>query len=189
MFSRQVFLNLGYEELQDNVAQTKKATTKTQSYKGSLSYYPINQFIPKITVGYRYRTRDNGIERFNSEVPIGLENAAVQNLLISEGDTLVSPIPRSNTTVNLNASVTQRFRMGEGISDATVSLSSLETVDQVFAFGSIQNTSYSVSINSQFSRVPLKTQFGYSLNETQSGNGQLDLEIQGVYFGATLFLL
>lgn len=188
LFSRQVFLNLGYEELQDNVAQTKKATTKTQSYKGSLSYYPVNQFIPKITVGYRYRTRDNGIERFNSEVPIGLENAAVQNLLISEGDTLVSPIPRSNTTVNLNASVTQRFRMGEGISDATLSLSSLETVDQVFAFGSIQNTSYSVSINSQFSRVPLKTQFGYSLNETQSGNGQLDLEIQGVYFGATLFL-
>ena len=193
LFSRQVFLNLGYEELQDNVAQTKKATTKTQSYKGSLSYYPVNQFIPKITVGYRYRTRDNGIKRFNPEVSIGFENRAVQNLRISEGDTLVSPVPRSNSTVNLNASITQRFRMGEGITDATVSLSSLETIDQVFAYGSIENRSYSVSINSQFSRIPLKTQFGYSLNEThsgeiKSGNSQLELDIKGVYFGATLFL-
>jgi len=188
LFSRQVFLNLGYEELQDNVAQTKKATTKTTSYKGSVSYYPVNQFIPKITVGYRYRTRDNGIQRFNPEVPVGFENAAVQNLRISEGDTLVSPVPRANSTINLNASITQRFRMGEGISDATISLSSLETADQVFAYGSIENRSYSVSINSQFSRVPLKTQFGYSFNETQSGNGQLDLDIQGMYFGATLFL-
>ena len=56
--------------------------------------------------------------------------------------------------------------MGEGITDATVSLSSLETIDQVLAYGSIENRSYSVSINSQFSRIPLKTQFGYSLNET-----------------------
>ena len=112
---------------------------------------------------------------------------------ISEGDTLVSPVPRSNSTVNLNASITQRFRMGEGITDATVSLSSLETIDQVFAYGSIENRSYSVSINSQFSRIPLKTQFGYSLNEThsgeiKSGNSQLELDIKGVYFGATLFL-
>ena len=73
--------------------------------------------------------------------------------------------------------------MGEGISDATVSLSSLKLVDQVFAFGSIQKC-YSV-INSQFSKVPLKTQFGYSLNETQT---IVDLEFE-VYFGATLFSL
>jgi hypothetical protein len=83
--------------------------------------------------------------------------------------------------------------MGEGISDATISLSSLETADQVFAYGSIENRSYSVSINSQFSRLPLKTQFGYSKNETQSGEiqsekNQLELDIQGIYFGATLFL-
>ncbi|MEL0010851.1 MAG: hypothetical protein VW868_04755, partial [Bacteroidota bacterium] len=111
LFERQVFLNLGYEELADNVAQTKSATTKTVSYKGSVSYYPVNQFLPKLTVGYRYRTRDNGVARFNPEVPLGLETAAVQNLKISDGDTLVSPIPRLNTTTNINASITQRFRM------------------------------------------------------------------------------
>lgn len=188
LFDRQVFLNLGYEELADNVAQTKSATTKTVSYKGSVSYYPVNQFLPKLTVGYRYRTRDNGVARFNPEVPLGLETAAVQNLKISDGDTLVSPIPRLNTTTNINASITQRFRMGDGISDATITYSTLETVDQVFAFGGIENQSYSASINSQFVRIPLKTQMGFNYNETLSGDGQLSLNIQGFYFGGSLFL-
>ena len=188
LFDRQVFLNLGYEELQDNVAQTKKATTKTVSYKGSISYYPVNQFLPKVTIGYRFRTRDNGVARFNPEVPLGLETAAVQNLKISEGDTLVSPIPRINTTTNINASLTQRFRMGDGISDATVTYSTLETIDEVFAFGGIENQSYSASINSQFVRIPMKTQLGFNYNETLSGDGQLKLNIQGFYFGGSVFL-
>ena len=45
----------------------------------------------------------------------------------------------------------------------------------------------------QIEKYIKKTQFGYSKNETQSGElqsgkNQLELDIQGVYFGATLFL-
>ena len=42
---------------------------------------------------------------------------------------LGSPIPRSNTSEFKRIVIA--FRMGEGISDVTVSLSALETVDQV----------------------------------------------------------
>ncbi|GAB5410201.1 MAG: hypothetical protein BalsKO_25660 [Balneolaceae bacterium] len=189
MLKNQVYVTLGYEALSDNVSNTKEATTKTVSYRSNVSWYPIKNKLPKISVGFRYRTRENGIERFNSEVPSGLENAAVQNLTIIDGDTLTTTIPRMNNTVNLSLSVTQQIRLLDMIHDATLSFSSLNTTDEVFTYGDAKNSSVSFNIGTRFENIPLRTQLGLTVNSTQSGNGQLDIDIFGMYAGGSYFLL
>lgn len=87
LFRNQLYVTLGYEALNDNVTDVKEATTKTNSYRSNVSWYPVRNSLPKISVGFRYRSRENGVERFNSEVPAELENSAVQNLRIVDGDT------------------------------------------------------------------------------------------------------
>lgn len=189
MLNNQLYITLGLESLKDNVTRTKEATTNTTSYRTNLSWYPIKNKLPKISVGFRYRTRENGVERFNSEVPIGLENSSVQNLRIQDGDTVLTTVPRMNTTLNLNVSVTQQFRVFDVVHDATISLSSLNTEDEVFAFGDATNNSISLNIGSVFEKIRLRSQFGLNYNSTQSGNGQLDIDIFGMYAGGAYLLM
>lgn len=189
MLKNQVYVTLGYEALNDNVSDTKESTTNTTSYRSNVSWYPIKNKLPKISVGFRYRTRENGVERFNSEVPFGLENSAVQNLRVVDGDTLTTTIPRMNSTVNLSFSVTQQIRLLDIVHDATLSFSSLNTKDEVFTYGDAKNSSVSFNIGSRFENIPLRTQLGITVNSTQSGNGQLDIDIFGMYAGGSYFML
>lgn len=189
IFQNQIYVTLGYERLEDNVTDTKEATTVTTSYRTNLSWYPVSQKLPRISVGVRIRSRDNGVERFNPLLASNLENAALQNLTIVDGDTLVTPTPRSNQSVNLNVSITQQVEVSGSVHDATLSIANLNTEDKVFAFGDIINKSYSLNISSRFNATPLRTQLGFSLNETESGAGQLKIDILGLFAGATYFLM
>lgn len=188
IFQNQIYVTLGYERLEDNVTNTKDATTVTTSYRSNLSWYPVNQKLPRISVGVRVRSRDNGVARFNPFVPSEFEGAALQNLSVIDGDTLVTPTPRSNQSINLNASVTQQIEVAGSVHDATLSIANLTTEDAVFTFGDIINRSYSLNISSRFTSMPLRTQFGASINETESGSGQLNIDIFGMFAGATYFL-
>lgn len=188
MFKNQVYVTLGYERLTDNVTDTKEATTVTTSIRSNLSWYPVNQSLPRISMGFRLRNRDNGIERFNPLVPSEFENAAVQNVRINRGDTLTTTTPRKNETLNLNVSITQQVELSSSVHDATISLASLNTTDEVFAFGDVQNSAYSFNLASRFSSTPLRTQLGVSYNQTESGAGQLNIEILGISAGATYFM-
>jgi hypothetical protein len=188
MFKNQVYVTLGYERLTDNVTDTKEATTVTSSIRSNLSWYPVNQSLPRISMGFRLRNRDNGVERFNPLVPSQLETAAIQNVRIASGDTLTTTTPRKNETLNLNVSITQQVELNSSIHDATISLASLNTTDEVFAFGDVQNSAYSFNLASRFSQTPLRTQLGVSYNQTESGAGQLNIEILGVTAGATYFM-
>lgn len=193
LLQNQLYVTLGLEALNDNVTNSKEATTNTLSYRSNVSWYPIKSNLPKVSVGFRYRTRENGVERFNSEVPVGLETSAVQNLRIVEGengtDTLTTTVPRNNSTLNLSFSVTQQVRLADMVHDATLNISSLNTKDDVFAFGDAKNASVSLNIGTRFETIPLRTQFGMTFNKTQSGNGQLDIDIFGMYAGGSYFML
>jgi len=189
IFKNQVYVTLGYERLEDNVTETKDATTVTTSLRSNLSWYPVSQKLPRISVGIRLRSRDNGVVRFNPFVPTGFETAALQNLLVTNGDTLVTPTPRSNETINLNISITQQLELGGSVHDATLSIANLNTTDEVFVFGGIINRAYSFNVSSRFKQLPLRTQLGASLNETESGSGQLNIDIFGLYTGATYFFM
>jgi hypothetical protein len=189
LLQNQLFVTLGFEALNDNVTNSKEATTNTLSYRTNVSWYPVKNDLPKVSVGFRYRTRDNGVERFNPEVPLGFENSAVQNVRIVEGDTLTTTVPRLNNTLNLNFSVTQQLRFLEMVHDATVSLSTLNTRDDVFEYGDARNVAFSLNIGTRFETMPLRTQFGMTVNNTQAGSGQLDIDIFGMYAGGTYFLM
>jgi hypothetical protein len=189
VFKNQVYITLGYEYLSDNVTNTKEATTVTSSLRSNLSWYPVNQNLPRISMGLRVRDRDNGVRRFNPFVPKELQSAALQNLVINnDGDTLVTSTPRSNETINYNLSITQQLEINGSVHDATFSLNNLNTSDEVFAFGDIINKSYSFNISSRYSSKSLRTQLGVSINQTKSGSGQLKIDIFGIYTGATYFL-
>lgn len=192
LLQNQLYVTLGFEALNDNVANTKNATTDTYSYRTNVSWFPIKEVLPRVSAGFRYRSRDNSVNRYNPfvEMVTGSQNVAVQNVRItSDGDTLITPTPRLNSTLNMNFSVTQQVRFLDIVHDATISLSTLDTKDEVFEFGDVKNSSLSLNITSRFETLPLRTQLGSTINHTESGNGLLDIDIFGMYAGGSYFLL
>ena len=185
----QLYFTVGAEFLNDNVTNSKRATTKTYTYRTNVSWYPINQELPRVSAGFRYRTRNNDVTRFNPIVPEGFENVAVQNLRISGTDTLTTTTPRLNNTLNLNFSITQEIRMKDIVSDVTLGFSSLKTRDEVFDYGTVSNRSLSLSVVSRFQNLPLRTQVGTSYNTTTSGINLLNIDIFGIYLAGTYFLM
>ncbi|MEX0724207.1 MAG: hypothetical protein WD053_10025 [Gracilimonas sp.] len=197
LLSNRIYLTLGYENLNDNVTGTRDATTETSTYRTNVSWYPVDRTLPRVTVGLRYRTRDNDIDRQNHLLPDDLVNAAVQNVrqeirTIGGQDslvTLVTPAPRMNKTINLNTSVTQQFDAANARNDASISLTNLKTTDEVFAFGDVRSTALSLNLNSSFNDLPLETRVGFTYNNTESGSGQNQIRIAGFYVGGNYSLM
>ncbi|MTI88612.1 MAG: hypothetical protein FH748_11645 [Balneolaceae bacterium] len=189
LFSNQIYLTLGYESLNDNVVNNKKATTSTATYRTNVSWYPVNRDLPRISAGFRFRTRDNDVERFNPIVPGEFENAAVQNINITGADTVITPTPRMNTTFNFNTSISKRFSLLDMVHEASISYYNLQTKDEVFDYGGVSSQSVSINITSRLPEISLRTQLGLSFNNTESGGGQSDISIFGLYAGGSYFLM
>lgn len=191
LLSNRIYLTLGYENLNDNVTGTRDATTQTATYRTNISWYPVERTLPRVTLGFRYRTRDNDVQRQNHLLPDDLVDAAVQNIrqeirTINGQDslvTLVTPTPRMNTTFNINTSITQQFSALNARNDASLSVTNLKTTDEVFAFGDVQSTAFSLNLNSRFNDLPLETRVGFTYNRTESGSGQNEIRIAGFYVG------
>lgn len=60
LMENQLFLSLGFEQLQDNTDHSKQTTTTYTTFNTSVSYYPRRDF-PNITVGYGINRNSNGI--------------------------------------------------------------------------------------------------------------------------------
>ncbi|MEX0719430.1 MAG: hypothetical protein WD059_02100 [Balneolaceae bacterium] len=193
LFSNRLYLTLGFENLQDNVVGNRDATTETKTYRTNASWYPVNRSLPRVSLGLRYRTRDNSIERYNPLVEAGFESAAVQNLRIAaDGDSTVyfpTTSPKLNNTVNLTASITQQVKFLDMTHDISLNLSNMKTTDKVFAFGDVNSASASLNMTSRFSAMPMRTQLGVSYNDTESGSGLNQIKILGIYVGGNYFML
>ncbi len=189
MFRNRLYVTLGYEVLEDNVSNSKDATTQSKTYRTNLSWYPIKRELPRVSLGMRYRSRDNSVARFNPFISPDLEKAAVQNFVISGTDTLSSAVPKDNTTLNFTGSVTQQFELLDIRHDASLSISSLKTTDEVFAFGDVSSSAVSLNLTSRFNAMRLRTQFGMTFNNTQTGSGQTDINIFGMYVGGSYFMM
>ena len=113
----------------------------------------------------------------------------IEETMHFDGDTLLTEVPHKNNTLNLNVSVTQQFRFMDTVHDAAVSFSSLNTRDDVFVFGDAKNAFFSLNIRTRFENLPLRTQIGITINNTQFESGQLDIDIFGLYAGGTYFML
>ena len=60
MADNKVFVSVGFENLQDNLQNTKVATTKYKTYSASISVFPRTDF-PNITLGYNRYDNNNGL--------------------------------------------------------------------------------------------------------------------------------
>jgi len=189
LFENRLYVTLGYESLKDNVTNYKDATTKSKTYRTNFSWYPVSRKLPRMSFGFRFRNRGNGVNRFNPSVNPQFKNAAVQNFSISGIDTLLTPVPKENTTLNLTGSITQQFEILDIVHDASLSFNNLNTTDEVFSYGDVKSSAVSLNLTSRFNEIRLRTQFGLTFNNTETGSGQADIHIFGLYTGASYFLL
>lgn len=184
LLSNRLYVTLGYENLNNNVAGTEDATTNTITYRTNVSWYPVSRSLPRVSASMRYRTRDNAVQRENIFLTGGLVDAAIQNVIVNaDGDTVVTATPRNNTTINLNTSITQQFNAFNARNDISLSYTNLNTTDMVFAFGDVSSSAVSASFTSRFNDSPLELQFGINYNDTQTGSGQSNIKIVGYYGG------
>ncbi|MDR9418122.1 hypothetical protein [Gracilimonas sp.] len=197
MLSNRVYLTLGYENLNDNVSGTRRATTNTITYRANASWYPVDINLPRISTGIRFRTRDNDVARENFLLPDDLQNSAVQNVIqerrtINGQDslvTVVTPAPRLNKSFSFNTSITQQFNFFDARNDVSLSFNTLNTNDEVFAYGDVNSSSFALSMTSRFHGLPLETQVGMNYNSTEAGSGQNEINITGFYVGGNYRLL
>lgn len=197
LFSNQLYLTLGFEHLKDNVTNTREATTKTITYRTNASWYPVDRSLPRINMGLRYRTRDNGVDRQNYLLSSDLLNSAALNIrqeikTINGQDsvvTTITPTPRQNRTFNFTSGVTQQFDFMDARNDASLNFNSLRTTDDVFAFGDVKSSSLSMNLNSRFYELPLESRLGLTYNYTTSGSGQNEIRITGLYAGGNYRIL
>ncbi len=189
MFENRLFWTFGFESLDDNVVGNLEATTTTNTIRTNVSWYPIDRLLPRVSMGIRLRSRDNSVARFNPNLGSDLLNASVQNFRIINGDTLGAPVARSNNTFNFNTSVAKQFDAFESRHDVSLNLNTLRTEDDVFEFGDTRSLSLSLNLNSRFSQLPLNTQLGFNVNNTETTSGLSDFKIFGVFAGGTYFLM
>lgn len=100
----QVFVTLSIEKMEDNLQNTKVATTEFQTVNTSISYFP-REDLPAITLGYSNYRNDNGIastgvlngyaindntNRINAsisyDIKTGVDHSAALNITSSERD-------------------------------------------------------------------------------------------------------
>lgn len=74
MFDNKLFLSVGYEKLEDNLQETKVATTKYQTINTSLSFFPRTNF-PNITVGF---------SRFDNTNNLSLKDTTYQQYVVDD---------------------------------------------------------------------------------------------------------
>lgn len=189
LFKNRIYLTLGYEDLNDNVGNTKDATTQTNTYRTNLSWYPLDRNLPRVSVGFLNRNRDNSVDLFNPYISGGDASVAVQNFEIQDGDTLVAATPRRAISYQLNSSISQRFSLFGITHNANLSYSYITTEDEVFAYGGSQSSSFSVELTNQFKNSPLQTSLGFNVNNTETGNGLSQIQILGARVGGSMFLL
>ena len=189
LLQNQFFVTLGYENLRDNLTDNRDATTRTKTARTVLSWFPVNQKLPGITLSMRYRTRDNSVERFNPFLESQFLNTALRNFAIAEGDTVLTANPRDNRTLSINSSVNQNFNLFESAHRASFTYSYLDTRDNVFSFGDSRSNSFSFLLTSRFDGRPFQTRVGWNASFTESTGGLTDIDIYAIDLGADLFLL
>lgn len=192
LWENRIYVTIGYENLHDNVVGNKDATTSTVTYRGNVSYYPIDQDLPRVSLGLMKRDRDNNVG-LNNPMVAGLngvpENAAVQNLAIQNGDTVTTPAPRLSETYQFTASVSQQFSLWGITHDASLNYSLLNTANQVFKYGDAQSNSLSLNVVNRFHELPLQTNIGFNINNTKTTSGLTDIQILGANVGGSMFFL
>jgi hypothetical protein len=105
-------------------------------------------------------------------------------------DTLVTTLatPRLNKTWQVNTGLSRQFDVFDMIHDVTLNMSTISTKDEHFRYGDFNTRTYSMGVQTDVIRLPLRTNLnmGYTQADAQSGFNELNL--LAVVFGGSYFL-
>jgi len=190
LFNNQLYLTVGFETLDDNVVDNLAATTTSNSYRTNISWFPQNSSLPRISGGFRLNSRDNDISMNNPFLNDELVTSGVRNVRRVNSDSLAILTDAKNTsTQQFNISVSQQFNLFGLSHDANINAMYLNTQDNAFAFGDTESLSLNFSIQNYFTGLPLRTNLGFNLNQSEAVSGLTDVDIWGVSGGAEYSLL
>lgn len=188
-FDDQLYLTLGYENLEDNVTGYKEITTNTITVRSNISWYPMQDGLPSMSLDLMKRSRDNGVDLNNPYIAPSLEAAAVQNYINKNGELVSTRLPLVRDSYQASASLSQQVDFLGLTHDFSVNYSIFRTVEELYAFGDEHSQSISFRITNYFDRLPLKTNIGFNYNRTDIGQGLNSIRIGGLNLGGSVFLL
>jgi len=142
MFDNKLFISLGYEDLQDNLQDTKIATTKFRTISASVSLFPRADF-PNINIGYNQFTNSNGLIVTNPKNGIYAIDDQTSRILLQLSYDFTAGI-RHSSSVSFTTS--NREDNGYANSDAqfnnvTLNLNSFWDKDLMSIFGFVYSSS------------------------------------------------
>ena len=186
-----LYVNLLFEQLQDNLIGQLDATTTSTSYGSTVSWFPMSRKLPRITTGIRFINRDNGVDWENpfltsiSNRSNGIRNVRVETINLEQTIFAIAT-PRLQNTIQLNTSLSRPVDLPYASHNILLNLSWMKTDDQRFMYGDFSNRSFSTGVSSDFIRMPLRTNImvNYNASESQSGLGNfyiVGINASGVY--------
>ena len=146
LFQNQLFLNLRYQQYENNLRDVKSATTENRTIGFNVSYFPLRN-LPSLTFGYNNYQRNN--------------NAGTSTLTF----------PEDNQTNTINFSTSYAFLLSNLRNRFTVNVLNYNRNDDT-AFG-IDNLSNTLSFILQTRyNIPLKTNLEFTFQQTENTAAQ-----------------
>lgn len=147
LFENKFFLSVGFENLQDNLQKTKRATTTYQTLNSSVSFYPRTN-LPSIIVGYTRLNNTNGLSPIKT---------------LTDTTTYLSAINDFTNRISTQLSYNFEWKYRHSVSFSFVN-SSRE--DQSYANNDITNSSVTVSSGTRW-LDNLSSSFNVSINNSK----------------------
>lgn len=163
MIENKVFLSLGYERLEDNLQDTKIATTAYQTLNTSVSVY-AGKGIPNITLGYTRYDNSNDLD---------------------EGDSTYYSSAIDDATNKFYAQVSHEFLL-EIPHRANLYLSTSNREDNSLRNNDANNLSISFNIRSEWSKI-FTSHAGVTYYTSESAS--LPYDYSSIFLGGTVYLL
>ncbi|TVQ14946.1 MAG: hypothetical protein EA364_03280 [Balneolaceae bacterium] len=181
--SNTLFITGSFENYRDNVINNRSSTTWTNGYRLNTSWFPADRDFPNISIGITYQDRDNGIARTNpwfAAEPAVIRNAAVRNISIVNGDTVVTATPRNSSTLQITGTVSKQFEWLDATNEASISFSNIATRDNGFYYGEFNGFNLSLGLRSLLRRIPMKVNMTASISRSESLAGLNSTNIAGI---------
>lgn len=142
MLDNKLFISLGYEELQDNLQNTKLATTNFRTISASVSLFPRADF-PNITIGYNQFTNNNGLIVTNPKDGKYAIDDQTNRILVQLGYDFTAGIRHSSS---ISFTTSNREDKGAAMSNAnfnnlSLNLNSFWDKDLMSVFGFVYSSS------------------------------------------------
>ena len=146
LFQNQLFLNLRYEDFENNVNDIKAATTNNRTMAFNISYFPLTN-LPSLTFGFNNYKRDNGVAAASATV-----------------------VPEDNSTNTIQFSTSYGFLFSGLRHNFTLNVMNFNRSDATPS--GVENLSNTVSfmIQTRYA-IPLKSRLEFTLQQTENTVG------------------